>query len=159
MKHTIIIILALAAFIFSCGDSPTTAEVKEEVATQETVAVEEEEHDHDHEHDGIVLNDGEKWEVVEHMMAHIQNMESDISAFDGKSIAEYKTLSAAIDKNLDLLTSNCTMTGQAHDELHKWLLPYIDLTTEFAAAETAKEASESFQQIKTSFGTFSEFFK
>jgi hypothetical protein len=50
------------------------------------------------------------------------------------------------------------MTGKAHDELHKWLLPYIDLVGELEVAENEAEAAEFFEEIEQSFHTFNEYF-
>jgi len=155
MKFRIMMLLGLAVFAFNCGGEPK--ENKTEVVIEQEEQKQED--NHDHEHDGVVLNNGEKWEVVEHMMAHIQRMENDVTNFNGKTVVEYKTLSEDLIDNLNLLTSNCTMTGQAHDELHKWLLPYIDLANEFTEIETEVEAEEYFQQIQTSFVTFNQYFK
>ena len=149
------ILLGLAAFVFNCGGEPK--EEKTEVAIEQEEQKKED--NHNHEHDGLVLNDGEKWEVVDHMMAHLQRMDNDVTNFNGKTVAEYKTLSESLIDNLNLLTSNCTMTGQAHDELHKWLLPYIDLANEFTDIETEVEAGKHFKQIQASFVTFNEYFE
>ncbi len=116
MKTTIII-LAGSILLFSCNNATKEQEkVKTETVSQEP------EHQHD-ENETIELNNGEKWKVDENMITHIRNMENDVSNFKGTTLTEYKTLSENLQKNVDLLTSNCTMKGKAHDELHKWLLP------------------------------------
>ena len=51
------------------------------------------------------------------------------------------------------------MTGQAHDELHKWLLPYIDLVAELSDAKAETEAAKQFENIQNSFITFNQYFK
>jgi hypothetical protein len=71
----------------------------------------------------------------------------------------YKSLSEKLQSNIDLLTSNCTMKGKAHDELHKWLLPYIDLVKELSEAKDPTEAEKQFQNIQTSFNTFNQYFQ
>ena len=35
------------------------------------------------------------------------------------------------------------MKGKAHDELHKWLLPYIDLVKELSEAKDETEAEKN----------------
>ena len=112
-----------------------------------------------HSNEPLELDNGQKWKVVETMLIYIQNMENDVTSFKGKTLDEYKNLSKDLKKNIDLLVSNCTMKGQAHDELHKWLLPYMKLVDKFSATETAQEASEYFQQIKKSFTNFNQYFK
>ena len=133
-------------FLFSCNNK-TEQEVKEEVPT---VATELHEHVTD---EPLQLNDGQKWKVDDNMMAHITAMEKDIASLDKPE--DFNKLSENLNKNLGLLTSNCTMKGQAHDELHKWLLPYIDLVEAFSTDKSA----DNFSAIKNSFSTFNTYFQ
>jgi hypothetical protein len=47
------------------------------------------------------------------------------------------------------------MKGQAHDELHKWLLPYIELADDFSKDRSV----EQFAEIQHSFTTFNQYFE
>lgn len=49
------------------------------------------------------------------------------------------------------------MKGKAHDELHKWLLPYIDMVQELANAKNKTQAAKQFNKIQTSFITFNQY--
>lgn len=72
----------------------------------------------------ITLNDGQKWQVNREMALHFEAMEADIAKFQtGDDLAE---LQSRLKTNISDLTTKCTMKGQAHDELHKWLVPFID---------------------------------
>ncbi len=152
MKFKSTILLALiSVFIYSCGNSANND------STAQVTTIAEEEHHHN---DGpIVLNEGEKWIVDEEMMVHVKNMDNDVNAFEAKSLNDFSVLAKKIENNIELLTSNCTMTGQAHDELHKWLLPFIDLSEAFSASKSAQEFTDNFLKIKTSFITFNTYFK
>ena len=152
MKTTIII-LAGSILLFSCN----IATKEQEKAKTENVT-QEPEHQHD-KNETIALNKGERWKVDENMITHIRNMENDVSVFKGTTLTEYKTLSENLQKNVDLLTSNCTMKGKAHDELHKWLLPYIDLVQELSEAKDETKAAKQFEYIQTSFSTFNQYFQ
>lgn len=138
--------IAMATFfLFSCNDKAKTE-------TNEPVATEEHQHSDD---EAIQLNEGKKWKVDESMMAHIRTMEKDIASFNNSKPENYPVLADDLKKNLDLLTSNCTMKGQAHDELHKWLLPFIDLADKFSKDKSA----EQFTEIQNSFKTFNQYFE
>ena len=104
----------------------------------------------------IALNDGKKWKVVPHMLVIIREMEQDIQTFDQQ---DYTSLSEKLKENIEALTSNCTMEGQAHDELHKWLLPFIDKVEALSNAKEKETAKAIFLEIKTSFLTFNQFFE
>ena len=154
MSNKIIIALAvISLFLFSCGN--TSNEKSKEQA--ETVI--HEEHQHNDEMQTIELNNGEKWKVDDNMITHIRNMENDVVSFAKVEQKDYKSLSEKLQSNIDLLTSNCTMKGKAHDELHKWLLPYIDLVKELSEAKDETEASKQFENIQNSFITFNQYFQ
>ena len=145
----------IAVLALSCNSGSKETEKNNETPTETTVKAE---HNHD-EHEEIVLNNGEKWKVDDNMMEHIRNMEKDVVAFGKDTKKDYAAISKKLLANIDLLTSNCTMTGKAHDELHKWLLPYIDLVGELEAAENDEKAAEFFEEVEHSFHTFNEYFK
>jgi len=107
----------------------------------------------------IELVNNEKWEVSKEMMVHIKNMESNIEDVSNQSSPNYEELGSKLDENIGLLTSNCTMTGKAHDELHKWLLPFIDLVKDLNAADSKEEQQKSFEAIQESMNEFNTYFK
>lgn len=150
------LILSLATFslmLSSCGNSTN------EKSNNQTEVAEHNEHHHDDESEAIELNNGEKWEVDANMITYIRNMENDVISFAKVEQKDYKSLSEKLQSNIDLLTSNCTMKGKAHDELHKWLLPYMDLVDELSVAEDKIEAEKQFQNIQSSFKTFNHYFQ
>jgi len=153
MKKITILIPVISLFLFSCGNT------SKEKSKEETETVTHEEHQHNVEMQTIELNNGEKWKVDANMITHIRNMENDIISFSTVEQKDYKSLSEKLQSNIDLLTSNCTMKGKAHDELHKWLLPYIDLVKELSEVKDETEAAKQFENIQTSFTTFNQYFQ
>ena len=107
----------------------------------------------------IELVNNEKWEVNKEMMVHIKNMASDIEAASNQFSPNYEELGSKLDENIGLLTSNCIMTGKAHDELHKWLLPFIDLVKELNTADSKEKQQQSFEVIQESKNEFNTYFK
>ena len=153
MKKKTILIPVISLFLFSCGNSSN------EKSKEQTETVTHEEHQHNAEIQNIELNNGEKWQVDANMITHIRNMENDVVSFAKVEQKDYKSLSEKLQSNIDLLTSNCTMKGKAHDELHKWLLPYIDLVKELSEAKNETEATKQFENIQISFTTFNQYFQ
>lgn len=150
------LILSLAAFsimLSSCSNSTN------EKSNNQTEVAEHNDHHHDDENEAIELNNGEKWQVDDNMITHIRNMENDVVSFTQVEQKDYKSLSEKLQSNIDLLTSNCSMKGKAHDELHKWLLPYIDLVKQLSAAKNETEATKQFENIQISFKTFNQYFQ
>ncbi len=153
MKKITISLTVISLFLFSCSNTSN------EKSKQQTETVTHEEHQHNDEMQTIELNNGEKWKVDANMITHIRNMENDIISFSTVEQKDYKSLAEKLQSNIDLLTSNCTLKGKAHDELHKWLLPYIDLVKELSEAKDETEASKQYENIQTSFTTFNQYFQ
>ncbi len=152
MIKKIIFLFATALISISCDNKKVKTE---------NVAVSNETHYHS-ESDSIELNNGAKWKVVSEMMVHIRNMESDINSLSETKHTELKDLTQLgtnLQKNIDLLTSNCTMEGKAHDELHKWLLPYIDMVDKLNKSKNNDEALRILEEIKASYKTFNLYFE
>jgi len=140
-----IVLFAFGLVLFSCNTKS-----KEEKTTEMNTV----EHQHS-ENEAIQLNDGEKWKVDDNMMRHIRNMEKDVIKFDKENRANYSLLAQKLKANIELLTSNCTMKGKAHDELHKWLVPFIELVDAFSKDKSANQYTE----MKHSFLTFNQYFQ
>lgn len=140
-----IVLFAFGLVLFSCNTKS-----KEEKTTEMNTV----EHQHS-ENEAIQLNDGEKWKVDDNMMRHIRNMEKDVIKFDKENGANYSLLAKKLKANIELLTSNCTMKGKAHDELHKWLVPFIELVDAFSKDKSANQYTE----MKHSFLTFNQYFQ
>lgn len=159
-KYLAISTVILMGITYGCNNS--VKEQKSETSqTQQSVAPKESAHQHS-ERDSIELNNGAKWEVVPKMLKHIRNMESDINQFaetKHSDLKDYTQLGSSLQKNIDLLTSNCTMEGKAHDELHKWLLPYIDMVDKLNKSKNNDEAIHNFQEIEASYKTFNIYFE
>ncbi|CAG0976837.1 MAG: hypothetical protein HND27_01125 [Bacteroidetes bacterium] len=51
------------------------------------------------------------------------------------------------------------MKKQAHDELHKWFAPYIELSEKFDAATEPSEQEEIYQEFKKMFLQFNIYFE
>lgn len=149
-------IIFISLLFYSLSACTSSHENHEEHNTHSENEAAHEEHHHD-DSEEIVLNKGEKWLVDSNMMSFIRKMEKAVTTFDSKK-GDYESLSKTLQENLDQLTSNCTMTGQAHDELHKWLLPYIDLVDVLANAENDEQAKSALEDLVDSFETFNTYF-
>lgn len=159
-KYLVISTVILMGFTYSCNNS-VKEQNSETSQTQQSDAPKESAHQHS-ESDSIELNNGAKWKVVPDMLKHIRNMESDINRFaetKSSDLKDYTQLGSSLQKNIDLLTSNCTMEGKAHDELHKWLVPYIDMVSNLNNSKNNDEALHNFEEIETSYKIFNTYFE
>lgn len=161
MKIKLALLVAVVLGINTSCTNPVKEEKAESPTADTTLQAPPSEHQHS-ESEAIELNNGAKWTVVPDMMKYIRTMESDIKQFaesKKSDLKDFQQLGAALQKNVDLLTSNCTMEGKAHDELHKWLVPYIDLVSKLNKSENADEAKKVVEEIQTSYQTFNIYFE
>lgn len=153
MKTKILPLIAGTFILFSCGNATND---KTSVQTDSTV--------HEQHHEAAVssaleLNNGEKWAVNTEMMVHVLSMEKELNSFAGTGLSDYQGLAAKLQQYNDQIISSCTMKDKAHEELHKWLLPYIDSVKELSEAKDETTASAQLLKVKKSFAQFNEYFQ
>ncbi len=154
-KRIMITAIVFIAAAIGCSDSAKKENSDSANNLSHTIAATEE-------IDSIELNNGSKWKIAEGMINYIRNMESDVKLFsetNNKNLNDLLNLGSGLQKNINLLTSNCTMTGKAHDELHKWLLPYIDLVDKLNKSKDSIEAKATFIEIENAFIVFNKYFE
>ncbi len=152
MKKTIFTYLVASILILSCESK------KQQELNNLSLEVETTENE-DLEIEKIELNKGEKWIVDAEMMKIIREMESSIQNHTSNTNKNYDALAENLQLKIEELTSNCTMTGKAHDELHKWLVPYMELVDELYEADEESKQAETFKEIQESFVMFNQYFK
>lgn len=137
----------------SCGNSTI-----EKSNNQTEVAIHNEHH-HDDESEAIELNNGEKWLVNEEMKPFILEAENILTEYINNNLSDYKTLAEQLKEKNSGLIKSCTMKGESHDELHKWLYPHIELIESLSKAESTEEASEIIANLQASFLTYNQYFQ
>jgi len=128
------------------------------------------EHDHDaveseasHHHEGeggaVGLNNGAKWEADQHTLVMVGDMKSALSDFEKAGEKNYHVLADSLTRQLSILVAGCTMKGPAHDELHKWLIPFTENVKNLASAHEASVARGEVDAIEKRLNEFDNFFE
>ena len=147
-------IILISLFIFSC-ESPSGNTVEETSSENPIVTpVVEKTNPHD-----LILIAGEKWVIDEGMRVSIDSIEMRMQAFNGTTMEGYELLSEDLAHHTKSVISNCTMKGQAHDELHKWLLPFIDLRKELKGITSVEEGEEIATELNSELIIFNTYFE
>lgn len=107
----------------------------------------------------IKLNNGEKWDVNAEMKPHIELGRKIFSDYLAQNQSDYKKLAEDLKNQNDQLVKSCTMKGESHEELHKWLHPHMNLVAKLADAADPKEAQTIIAQLEQSYNTFLNYFK
>ena len=141
-------ILTITFILASCS-AESTKNTTIEQSPQETVQT-----PHD-----IELINGKKWKVDEGMMITIKLIANEVQSFNGQTVEEYKEYAISLSNLISELTSNCTMKGQGHDELHKWLVPFIHLTKDLKKVESIADLSKIDGELKSEIVIFGNYFE
>lgn len=131
---TMLAIVLATAFMVSCNNSSSD----------------------NHEQVAIELNNGQKWNVNEEMSPYILAGEQVFKEYTGE---DYDALADKLETQNKKLIKSCTMDGKAHDELHKWLHPHMQLIESLEDAETVAQANTIIEQLKESFKTYHIYFQ
>jgi uncharacterized protein YggU (UPF0235/DUF167 family) len=96
--------------------------------------------------------------MPEAMMKHMRNLELDVRTVESSAEKDHAVLATKIDEHTKQLISSCTMDGKAHEALHDWLMPFLQLNKDYAAAPDAATKSAKFKEIQDSLAAFNERF-
>ena len=107
----------------------------------------------------IELNNGEKWTINKEMKPPIQEGENFLKEYISSQDTTFTELSEQLSEYNSTLIKSCSMTGKAHDELHKWLVPHISLVDSLGKVHNQNQAENLIKEISESFNTFNKHFK
>ncbi len=171
MKN-ILWLCVIALIIGSCADLSTEQEADTDTTVQDDLH-KSHEHEHATEHDmheehahetldsdeELSLNNGKQWIVNEEMKPFVKAGEETLNDYVSNSSTDYIALAQSLKATNDKLIKSCTMKGQSHQELHKWLIPHLDLVSALKEAENADEAQEIIHELIESYEVYHTYFK
>lgn len=153
MNKLILTFAVGSILLYSCGNSAN------DKSNNQTEISEHNEHHHDDESEALKLSNGEKWVVNEEMKPFILEAEGILNQYIENQSQDYQTLAAQLKEKNSGLIKSCTMKGESHDELHKWLYPHIELIEALSKVETTEEANKFIVNLKASFSTYNQYFQ
>ena len=106
---------------------------------------------------GLQFNGKDKWSINEEMKPYMQNAQILLTEF--KTDSDYKSLAENLREQNNALIKSCKMDGKSHDELHKWLMPHIELVSQLDKAETSEEAVAVIERLSASMQLFNTYFE
>lgn len=152
-KNAVISIFTISFLLFACDSSS----LKE--AHKHSESVTEHENQQNGREDKIRLNNGEKWLVNDEMKPYVYEAEKVLSEYNESNSTEYKELAVVLKEKNTAVIKSCTMQGESHDELHKWLHPHMELVDKLEKADNVEEANETITQLNESFETYNQYFQ
>ncbi|MCA4781280.1 hypothetical protein OBJ96_03700 [Empedobacter falsenii] len=151
MKKTIVVAMSVMLF-WSCNTTSEKNAMQSEV--QDETA-----HQHNENSDIIELNNGEKWKVNEEMKPFVSKGEELVNTYIQKNGTDYKLLAEEIKSENSKLIKSCTMKGKSHDELHKWLLPHLEIVKTLEAETDSAKATHAVTNLQQSYQDYHKNFK
>ncbi len=137
-QYILIGVLATTLLFISCSDDKAKADSHDDHDQHQTAET------HTSGPDGLVLNNGQKWEMDEHTRNSFSNMANSFLEVDPAALEdqELKQSGAELQNELDVLIKGCTMTGEAHNQLHIYLTGYIPAVQELSEKGTVEAAEK-----------------
>lgn len=110
----------------------------------------------------LELDHGERWVVDPPMLVPVRRMQQRIAqaAHQGALLTpEHAALADSLFADLDDLVAGCTMEGKAHEELHVWLIPHMQLVQDLEKAADTTQARAILQRLADSATEFDRYFR
>ncbi len=144
--------------IISCKQKTEKDQIPIEVQ-QETTVVKETEESHESIDGTVTLNNGELWLANPETTEGIQKMKKRMSLFnDSDNLEAYVILKASLEEDFTELFEKCTMKGEAHNQLHNYLFPILELFDGLESSDLVV-CKKSFSELNIHLNEYSNYFK
>ena len=147
-------VMVASIVLSACGNPENDSTTETTIDSTEVVTTEVEPSPHD-----LILVANKKWVIDEGMRISIDSIEMRMESFNGSTMGDYEALSVDLAHHTKSIISSCTMKGQAHDELHKWLLPFIDLRKELNGITALSEGEHIASELDNELNIFNTYFE
>lgn len=159
MNHRFTLVaVALALFTFGCSEQADRDD-HSDAAAHGTVGQDHSDHPDgselsaDAEVPAVKLDNGERWVANPETTSGIANMVAVIEK-QAAAPADANVVKAELEDEFALIFERCTMTGEAHDQLHNYLIPIHQRLSGFDASDAAQLA-----EMKSYLATYGNYFK
>jgi len=152
MKKTIntFFLLVITGLVVSCG--PHSEKKDNNSNTEQT----EEHQGHETE---LSLDNGKVWLANPETTSGIKNMAEIMNSFtDKEEIGAYSILKENLETEFGLIFQNCTMTGEAHNQLHNYLHPIIEMLEGIGSSDL-NTCKTNFDKLKEHLAEYSNYFE
>lgn len=107
----------------------------------------------------IVLDEGKPWIANPETTVGINNMLMLMDTFKGSDDHKaYKDLASNLSDEFQMIFKNCTMEGEAHNQLHNYLLPMKDMFDGLESKEISVQ-KQSFETLKAHLISYPNYFQ
>ncbi|CAG5082932.1 hypothetical protein [Parvicella tangerina] len=129
------------------SSAPENPSNESQTPTQETVE------------DGLHLVGDKKWKVPPGMMENIDEQMELVIFYDETSDTLHQELGQKLDDLCKTLVQECTMTGEAHNVLHEWLIPYWETIDSLKEVKDMDQGDKLINDLYVHYATFEDYFE
>ena len=153
MKKSIHLFLAVTLLFFAISCKNTTEKKPVQEQPQQT------EEQHHNRVEELKLNNGNLWEANAETTEGIHAMLQLMANFsEVENLEAYATLKQNLEAQFKTIIQKCTMTGEAHDQLHLFIVPMKDLFNGLTASDIENN-KEHFNKLNTHLKTYKNYFE
>lgn len=107
----------------------------------------------------LVLDNGKRWLANPETTEGIRNMTKLMQTHNSsETVDSYKTLATALDLEFNTIFKKCTMKGEAHNQLHNYHMPMIDMVKKLSGDDV--ELSQTvFDSMKKHLRVYENYFE
>ncbi len=108
---------------------------------------------------GLSLNNGDRWEMDDHTRRMSSKMKVTFFDADHSDQASLNALGVQLETQMNELIKGCTMSGEAHDQLHLFLADHVPTIQNLAKADDYDTARKLAIKLKGNYETYTKHFK
>jgi len=97
----------------------------------------------------LKLNNGKKWVANNETQIGMLKMDSIIKAFKSDKTNIYVDLGRNLSKQTSYIIKSCSMTGEAHDQLHVVLVPMLNEISILRKSENTEESKSALRELES----------
>ncbi|NQV53990.1 MAG: hypothetical protein HQ500_12460 [Flavobacteriales bacterium] len=150
-KYQVIFVLFLFTATVACENTETHHH--EHGSEAESAAM------HSDSEAGLTLNDGQRWSANPETTEGINKMKERMNGFTyTEDQAAFQTLADSLEADFTMIFTKCTMKGEAHNQLHNFLLPMKEKFTNLGSGD-ANASKIAFEGLKRHLAGYKEYFE
>jgi len=155
MKKLVIkaLIVSAVVLLYSCGN-----QAKESHGHSKTEEVKKSEKNN-HTENRLSLDNGKLWTANPETTTGVNNMIELVNSFSDKdNVNSYHNLTKNLKLEFSMIFQKCTMTGEAHNQLHNFLVPIKTLFDGLSSSDL-NTCKESYGTLKKHLAEYSNYFE
>ena len=99
------------------------------------------------------------YKIAPPMLVHLRHMESTVNQAKPETVSEHRKVAQILANDLKKLMESCSMKGEAHDALHHWLVPMMQIVSVYGEASDTEELRARLVEMRQAFKDFNTRFE